>query len=694
MPKPTSFEKLEHHGNSFTWSIQSGDLGYMLTFQNGQLSSSSWKVGTLSVMAEQPDFIRGGKFSLIVDGDELTGLDSFHYEADEIRKGEKGEDILILSLIHREKKLGVKLHYLSYGTSGIIGRYMEIVNDADRPVQIDGMSSYKLIWPAGRFILHTLSGGWSQEFHHRTETLELGKKLLDIRSGRSSDTFSPWYAIEDTSRGITLMGQIAWSGNWKASFEVFHGGSLEIEAGINDWNFNHVLKSGASIVTPLCVFGAVAGNVDEMSNRLHKYQRKFVIPDLQGDVRMPVQFNTWFNGEGYVPVDLMKNFADVAAEIGCEVFVLDDGWIHHENSLTHLGDWKDDPYWFPNGLEELAAYVRSKKMKFGLWVEIEIAGEESDLFKKRQEWLQKRDGEFNVHEPMTFRYPLCLANAEAKEWVFSELCRVIETYDLDWIKMDFNTMYGAGCNDESHGHQKGNGLYKYYLAFYDILKRIRSKYPKLFIENCAAGGMRFDLGLLHLTHATWISDEIKPGPSLQFIHGATRAFAPMVCNHWAVEVPTYGSQTIHDYVFRIPMMGHFGIGADIKNWTPEIKESARKNISVYKRIRHLIADGDVYHLTEQPGWHGLGDWGSPSWMAMQYVSEDKQESVAFIFHLMIGSTRQRFHFKGLDADSQYEVTYENNGKKIVESGAVLMNTGLEIEASFHIESELLVFRKM
>ena len=50
--------------------------------------------------------------------------------------------------------------------------------------------------------------------------------------------------------------------------------------------------------------------------------------------------------------------ADLAAKVGVERFVLDDGWVHLRRDDTKgLGDWVVDPEVWPNGLDTLAAHV-------------------------------------------------------------------------------------------------------------------------------------------------------------------------------------------------------------------------------------------------------------------------------------------------------------------------------------------------
>src|SRR5699024_9468831 len=84
----------------------------------------------------------------------------------------------------------------------------------------------------------------------------------------------------------------------------------------------------------------------------------------------------------------LLDMAETAAEVGIELFVLDDGWFgKRDDDTTSLGDWFVDDRKLPNGLKHLSESIRAKGMKFGLWFEPEMISEESELFKKHPDWV-------------------------------------------------------------------------------------------------------------------------------------------------------------------------------------------------------------------------------------------------------------------------------------------------------------------
>jgi alpha-galactosidase len=84
----------------------------------------------------------------------------------------------------------------------------------------------------------------------------------------------------------------------------------------------------------------------------------------------------------------IKALVDVAAEVGIERVVLDDGWFHsRRNDRAGLGDWVIDPAVWPNGLSPIIKYINDKGIEFGLWFEGEMVNPDSDLYRAHPEWI-------------------------------------------------------------------------------------------------------------------------------------------------------------------------------------------------------------------------------------------------------------------------------------------------------------------
>ena len=144
-------------------------------------------------------------------------------------------------------------------------------------------------------------------------------------------------------------------------------------------------EPGESYRTPdvLAVFSDEG--LDGLSRRMHRHVR--ARPSHPRRPR-PVVLNTWEAVYFDHRLDRLTGLADVAASIGVERFVLDDGWfLHRRHDRAGLGDWTVDPDVWPDGLGPLIEHVRGLGMEFGLWVEPEMVNEDSDLYRAHPDWV-------------------------------------------------------------------------------------------------------------------------------------------------------------------------------------------------------------------------------------------------------------------------------------------------------------------
>jgi alpha-galactosidase len=132
------------------------------------------------------------------------------------------------------------------------------------------------------------------------------------------------------------------------------------------------------------------------------------------------------------------------------------------------------------------------------------------------------------------RYHLNFAKPAASQWARSVVDRLVKDYGIEWLKIDYNIDIGECFDPPLLAERRGHVLHDHLASYYGWLDDLRAAYPQLVIENCSSGGTRFDLGIMAHTHTTWLSDVVRPRPSVQLGYGCTVEFIPEVCNHWMV----------------------------------------------------------------------------------------------------------------------------------------------------------------
>ncbi|MGD0578009.1 MAG: glycoside hydrolase family 36 N-terminal domain-containing protein, partial [Bryobacteraceae bacterium] len=239
-----------------------------------------------------------------------------------------------LDLTYRHRTLPFELHaiYTAWGDTGVFTRRLVLINTGERALSVNSLASLAWQLPPGAYRLDYLWGGWGQERQLHSEKLGPGARVFSSARGRSTELYSPWFALFNNTLGVGYAAQLAWSGNWSMSFERAPGsGSSAIEdSPLNvvlrvqfDSDGALTLEPGVPFKLPEVAFTATAlapdpGDLDDLANRLHRYQRQYVFAHHPANTPPLVQFNSWYPYQGKVHVDELKRCADSAAALGAE----------------------------------------------------------------------------------------------------------------------------------------------------------------------------------------------------------------------------------------------------------------------------------------------------------------------------------------------------------------------------------------
>ncbi len=93
---------------------------------------------------------------------------------------------------------------------------------------------------------------------------------------------------------------------------------------------------------------------------------------------------------------------------------IDDGW------QKNAGDWEPDPIKFPNGLEPLISYIRSKGLKAGIWLALYVVDDTSRLYTEHPDWLL-RDTYGQLIPGGVEQYFLDPTNPNVQRWIKATL---------------------------------------------------------------------------------------------------------------------------------------------------------------------------------------------------------------------------------------------------------------------------------
>ncbi len=588
----------------------------------------------------------------------------------------------------------VEHHIQVYGDTALIEVWQVVRATGDEALHITRMDSFSLDIAAADYEVMAFNSDWGQEFEPVRTALK-DNLILETRKGRSSKGQHPYFALFHES-GQVLSGAVAWSGNWVCRFEKLAEDGYRLSGGLHDWSFSKNLAVGEVTESAHCVL-ALGRDLNHVSQQYAQVGRQVWYPHNTLSTTLPVEWNHWWS---YEDVDIneavfLEN-VNVAAQLGVEICTLDAGWFGPSGGTewhSYRGDWDlVNTKRFPNGIRAIADAVHAQGMKFGLWCEIEGLGKLAALATHHPEFSALRDG-----VPLGY---VCLGNVEAQEWAYQTLSRLIQEYDCDWVKLDFNLDPEAGCNRVDHGHGAGDGLYEHVQGYYRVLDRIRERFPEVVLENCASGGLRIDLGVLKHTHMTFLSDPDWPVHDLQIFWGATTMLAADACLHWSFSEwrmpnpppqqtfkphdPNLTAQQL-DFYTRIGMLGVFGLCQKLPQLPEWVNKRLAQHIQIYKdHVRRFVREADLYRLTEQPRRIGDGD----RWCAFQYSLPDWSEHLLFVFRMTNSESERRIKLTNLEPEGFYQISGFEGEVWEPMSGRDLMDVGIRFEGLGEEESAL------
>ncbi len=588
----------------------------------------------------------------------------------EFVKATADENTLTLTLKDKVYPLQIALKYKVQDNDDIITRWAEITNTGSEKIVLDRVFSAELTLPSTEaYTFKNTNGSWGGEYVETESTLEGGALVFDSKRGTSGHNQSPHfiaYQNSDEDIGDVYFGTLAYSGNFKVlcTRDLFY--TTRISIGLNDYDFKYELKANEAFVTPAVYCGYSQNGFGEMSRQMNRFAVNNVMPKQFNDRILPVLYNSWEATEFDVNCEHQTALAKLAAEMGVELFVMDDGWFGARNhDRAGLGDWFVNTNKFPNGIDELIKNVNDLGMDFGLWFEPEMVNPDSDLFRTHPEWAYHYD----TRTAHTLRHQLVLnmTRADVQEYIFKCMDDMLTNHNIKYIKWDMNRPLSETGAENLDCPQEL--WYRHTQAVYDIVDRLKEKHPDVAIESCSSGGGRSDYGALLHFDQVWTSDNTDSIDRMMMQKWFTYLKPTKAMRAWVTDINWYNTPMSLDYRFNIAMQGSLGVGGNLTKYSKEDLEIGKKNVTLYKEIRHLVQFGDLYRIL---------DAEKDEILFNLYVSEDKTEAVGFIasHHTSFMKKAIPFKFKGLDDNKLYELNINNTD--YVKSGAYLKNIGIPV----------------
>ncbi|MHC1681857.1 MAG: alpha-galactosidase [Clostridiaceae bacterium] len=610
--------------------------------------------------------LRFNSYRIIKGKPALEGLPATYVENDD--EAETLEIELVDSLIG----LKAVLSYTVFKNHDAITRNVRFINQGKTKLKLLRALSMSVDFDNYNYDFMHLYGAWAKERNIERRPLLNGTQSVESRRGASGHQHNPFIALLSKNateeHGDVYGFSLVYSGNFLAQAEVDQYETTRVSLGLNPFDFTWLLEENEEFQTPEVVMVYSSNGIGEMSRTYHKLYRQRLCRGTFRDKTRPVLVNNWEATYFDFNAEKIESIAKAGAELGIELFVLDDGWFgKRDNDDCSLGDWIVDKNKLPNGLDDLANRVNKLGMQFGLWFEPEMVSPDSDLYRDHPDWC--------LHVPNRVRSEarrqliLDLSRKDVCDYIIESVSDILRNVNISYVKWDMNrNMTEIGSKLLPIERQRETA-HRYMLGLYRVMNEITSTFPNVLFESCSGGGGRFDPGMLFYMPQTWTSDDTDAVERLKIQYGTSIVYPISTMGAHVSAVPNHQVHRNTSLKMRgdVAMSGNFGYELDLTKFTEEEKEEVKAQVAKYKELRELIQFGDMYRLLSP------FEGNETAWMV---VSEDKTEAFVAYFRVLAlpNDPIKRLNLRGLDSDKEYKLS----GKVGIYGGDELMYAGLII----------------
>lgn len=674
--------RLLHYGNR----IESTDIATLK--EAGAINRNAYPVYGILPQGEAAMSVTHADGNMTTDV-EVTGINT--------TTAPDGAKVTTIAMRDKVYPFDLNINYRTYPGEDVIETWVDVTNNEKGTVRLNRFMSGYLPVRYGDVWLSQLYGSWANEGKLSQTPLNHGVRMIKNKDGvRNSHTSHAEIMLSldgkpQENTGRTIGAALEYSGNYKLFIDTDDSDYHHFFAGINEENSTYNLKKGESFVTPPLALTYSEEGLSGVSRNFHRWGRNHRLHN--GNKERSILLNSW---EGvYFDIDEagMANMMKDIADMGGELFVMDDGWFGakypRDNDSTSLGDWVVDTDKLPNGIQGLIDTAKANGVKFGIWIEPEMTNTVSELYEKHPEYIIKAANRPATQGRGGTQLVLDLANPKVQDIVFTVVDTLMRKYpEIDYIKWDANAPIMDHGSQYLTADNQSHLYIDYHKGFETVLNRIRKAHPDVTIQACASGGGRANWGVLPWFDEFWTSDNNDALQRIYMQWGTSYFFPAIAMGSHISASPNHQTFRRIPVKFRadVAMSGRLGLELQPKNMTEEEKAIVKNAIADYKKIRPIVQFGDIYRLVSPYDGKGIA--------SLMYVNPDKNDAVFYWWKTETFMNQQlpRVVMAGLDPDKTYTVHELNRidneplsfeGKSF--TGRYLMSNGLEIPLTHKVD---------
>lgn len=654
---------------------------------DGSVSTRGWEVYSTS---GNEDFFEPALGITHTDGNMTTYL----YYVDSSQENVPGGVHTRINLKDDKYPMNVTLNYVAYNKENVIMTWTEISHQEKNNITMSQYASAMLYFNKPEYWLTEFSSDWAKEAQMSSQQLQFGKKVIDTKLGsRAAMHTHPFFEIGlngpvKEHSGEVLMGTLGWTGNFRFTFEVDNVGNLRVIPGINPYASNYELKANEIFTTPEFIFTLSYDGAGQGSRNLHEWARKYGLKDGEQD-RLTL-LNNWENTAFDFNQEILAELMKEAKHLGVDMFLLDDGWFGNKyprkDDHAGLGDWDVTHNKLPGGIAALVESAKEADVKFGIWIEPEMVNPKSELYEQHPDWVIEQPNRDTYY--YRNQLVLDLSNPKVQDYVFNVVDNILtENPEVAYFKWDCNSpitnIYSPYAKDK-----QGQLYIDHVRGIYNVLKRIKEKYPDVPMMLCSGGGARCDYEALKYFTEFWCSDNTDPVERVYIQWGFSQFFPAKAM---AAHVTSWNKNTSIKFRTDVAAMCKLGFDIGLKELSTDELAYCQQAVTNWKRLQPTVMDGDQYRLVSPY---------ESNHAAVEYVDKSKNQAILFAYDLAprFQEKLNAIKLQGLDPNKEYLVKEINlmpgtksqfgqNDK--VFTGDYLMKVGLDVFTWHHNTSTVI-----
>jgi alpha-galactosidase len=494
----------ESREDQHRWTISNGAIQRVIEFQ----PETGLVTTALSALTPHVDLIGSSpkgfasEFSFRCNDQVCSGSgpDFTLAEAAKASTGDRDSKSLTIHLRQKTLPLEVTVVYSVYGDQPAIRKHLSFRNTGSEKLHLSHLNIESIaisLGPENEITLLTQYGAIPREIFY---------------TGRSEDA-ALLLANGKTGNGLAIISEVP-------------GYMKRTEIG--GWDNPNNVRIGVMYDTDIMPFErslAPGETFTSASVALIPYRNgdgfndpKWMLPSYTSKVLMrrvnrqgaPWIYNTWEPFQRTINRDLALDLVAIAAEIGIDIFTIDDGW------QQEYGDNLVNTTAFPGGLEPILAALNAKQMRLGLWIPIASIGGSTPDYREHPEWAAlDQDGKPKITTTAAGpKAVMCMASAY-RDAAAGRIVDAIERFHLAYVKLDLTTVFNAygeapGCWAKGHHHNNwAESLNLIYESISYVTAKIYEKHPEVLLDlTFELWGQKhvIDAGLLGAGDLDWLSN--------------------------------------------------------------------------------------------------------------------------------------------------------------------------------------------